>query len=347
MASRDEIDRLQRFLDDQDRSIVSFHAGSPLIPRGNPLAVLADQVHRLGVSIETEAWIPSADSEYDISSAGNRTSSVIADEDHYQKPSDFMHISNRAGYTASSAVYRAPSTRSSDASSLAPSIFTYASVGTSAGVSSQPPPRPHIRSFVQVLTAGAPDDHTAVTNAPPLVPAPASHPLWCELCVTKNCSAIFRIDQTREWIDHHCRHLRDRYPSQLVCWFCDHVPFVATGQTKGERYANFLDRMEHIREHISDEDRTMDHMRPDFSMINHLADNHIIDEGMRRICLKYSEVPDALRLPDSSASGSTQANQAARRPPGPGLAHDLDREKRLQRRVGRHPQRAPMPIANV
>jgi hypothetical protein len=85
---------------------------------------------------------------------------------------------------------------------------------------------------------------------------------------------------------------------------------------------------------------TRDHMRPDFFMINHLADRGHIDDRMRRHVLGYSELPDVLRLPGSSAGGGSQSYQSQRRQPGPPLAHDLDRERRHQRpRGGQRAQR--------
>ncbi|OIW27409.1 hypothetical protein CONLIGDRAFT_428804 [Coniochaeta ligniaria NRRL 30616] len=350
MASQNWTDPIQRFLNDGDLGFAHLHLGSPSTPYSTPRRHQSAGLGSLFGTTDAAVYVPLNDPEYAISSAGSRASTIYADDDAYHQPADFMHIPSRArvasqvdgsagrsGYRASPAVYHAPSTHSSEASSFAPSIFTRASAKTSVGASSRPPPQAHITNFNAALAAAAAADYASVDDTRPIAPVPTSHPLWCELCVMDNCSATFRIDQTREWIDHHCRHLKDRYPDRLMCWFCDHVPFVTSGRTNGERYANFYDRMEHIREHISGEYRTSDQMRPDFSMIDYLADNRIIDDRMRRTALGYTEVPEALRFPGSSASGSTQSyEQPQRRPPGPPLAYDLDGERRRQRPRGGH-----------
>ncbi|KAB5582724.1 hypothetical protein GE09DRAFT_1211360 [Coniochaeta sp. 2T2.1] len=289
-----------------------------------------------------------------MSSTGSQQTSLYYEDDYYYEPADFMHApvrggtaeshnagsSSRSGYTSSSTVHGAASTRSSDASSFAPSIFTRGSARTSGGASSRPHQPAHQTNFNQALTtAVAAVDFAPINDNPPVAATAASHPLWCELCVTRNCSATFRIDQTREWIEHHIRHLRGRFPARLVCWFCDDVSFGNAGHSSEDRYADFVDRMEHIRGHISSEYRTRDDMRPDFAMINHLADRGLIDDSMRRLALGYSELPEALHLPGSNASGSAHSYEPQRLPPGPGLAHDLDRERRHQRRRGGQPSR--------
>lgn len=354
MASQDPTGQLHRFLyDDSESSVARFHAGSPYTPRRHPFTGLGGYGLHLWGTTDDAVYNSYRDVEYAVSSAGRPISDTIEDEDSFQSPADFIPTNSRAGvasraagssgrsgYTASPAMYYAPSTHSSEASTFAPSIFTHASQPTSAGLSSHPPRNEHFATFM-----------IAAADNPPIPPEAAAHPLWCELCVTGNCPATFPIDQTREWIQHHCDHLADRYPARLVCWFCDHVPFKATGRSPGERYANFLDRMEHIREHIADDHRTVDDMRPDFSMINHLADHRIIEDSMRRVALGYSELPEALRLPGSSAGGDIQPYPypAQRRPPGPPLAYDLDRERRHQRPRGggRRPRHASMHTANA
>lgn len=249
-------------------------------------------------------------------------------------------LTDRAGYAASSPVPRALSSRSSNPSSYASTVFSRAQ--TRASVSSQPPRRPDITNFNHALAAAVAADLAPINDIPAAAPTPNAQQLWCEFCVLSNCNATFRLDHTREWIDHHRSHLRDRYPAELQCWFCDHVTFVARGHTNNERRGNFTARMEHIRGHIMDDYMVQAHYRPDFWMVTHLAGRGLIDEATARHAMAYSELPDELRLPGSSASGNAQSYQPERRPAGPGLAYDLDRERRLQRpRGGQRPRHAP------
>lgn len=338
MGSQD--DPLQRFLydHDSDSTFARLHSGTAPAAR-RPLLAGLDGLQLLG-TIGSSANPSSDYPGYTTSSAGTRPSTIYADDDgdSLYTPADFMRpsaISGRSsGRSENTAAYRTPSMYSSDASSVARSIFTRASARTSAGVSSQPPPQAHITNFNQTLAALTAADYASIDHAPPIAQATGSHLLWCELCVLGDCPATFRIDQTNEWIEHHCHHLKDQFPPRAVCWFCDHIDFVAAGRSVGDRRANFIDRMEHIREHIAGEYLTTDRMRPDFRMINHLAEMGVIDKAMRDHAHAYSEVPAALRWPGSGADGGAQPYQPPRREPGPGLAYDLDRERRHQRPRG-------------
>lgn len=345
MGSRDEADPLRRFLydDDSDRTFARLHSGAAPTPRRPRLADL--EALQLWGDIGASSYTPSEYLAYTTSSAGARISGIHAhdDVDSSYTPAEFMrpsarhgtsHPAGSSGRSKNADSYRTPSRYSSNVSSVAPSFFTHASARTSAGASSLPPTQAHITNFNQTLAASAAADYAPVGQDPPIAPAAGSHLLWCELCVLGDCPVAFRIDQTNEWIDHHCHHLKDQYPRWLVCWFCDDFAFNAAGRSGGDRRANFLDRMEHIREHIAGDYLTMDHMRPDFRMINHLADMGVIENAVRDLALAYSEVPDALRMPGGGAGGVTQPYQPHRRQPGPGLAHDLDRQRRHQRPRG-------------
>ncbi|KAJ9165052.1 hypothetical protein NKR19_g866 [Coniochaeta hoffmannii] len=342
MGSQDEIDPVARFMLDPDynRTVALLYAGSASTPRRLPLAGLGGHGLHLWDNTDAAAYASTEYPSYTTLSAGAQPSSIYADDyddDDISTPADFMRVPARAG-ASQTALYRAQSTNSSDASSVAPSIFTRAPATTSSGLSSLPPRH---MNFNQTLVAMAANDYGPIGNNQPIAEATTSFPLWCELCVLRDCPVTFPIDQTQEWIEHHCRHLQEQYPSRLMCWFCDHVPFVSA---RDGRYGNFRDRMEHIREHISSDYMRMDDMRPDFYMINHLGERGIIDAAMRDIALKFSELPAALRLPGSGAHGDAQSHDPQRRQPGRSLAFDLDRERRHQRPRGGERHRHPAPV---
>jgi hypothetical protein len=113
--------------------------------------------------------------------------------------------------------------------------------------------------------------------------------LWCEFHQLKGCNAVFRLDKESAWIQHHISHLRNQFPSKLVCWFCNDPPFVA--ERSAERKANFVDRMQHIRRHISRDWETSDTMRPDFFMIEHMYQIRRIDQNMYETAMGYDEMP--------------------------------------------------------
>jgi hypothetical protein len=224
----------------------------------------------------------------------------------------------------------------STVSTHAPTIFSHRSAHTSSARSAQPPRMgPADINFMQTLQAQATADYgmLAQDQAAGLAPIQADdHPLWCETRNLCGCRAEFSIADTDLWIEHHrVDHLRDRFPSQLVCWFCDHVPFVAAH--KRDRYSNFVSRMQHIRQHIWDDYRVPDDMRPDYWMITHMRELGIISKTAYDTALGYSEVPGALRLPGGS---STYADPAEPRASDGSHVHNLRRERRPPRAHGHH-----------
>lgn len=173
----------------------------------------------------------------------------------------------------------------------------------------------------------------------PIPPHPGQV-LWCEFSDLMGCEVIFALDDVPRWIEHHILHLHDTFPRQLMCWFCDrgHAPFVAQHPNHG--YANFVDRMQHIRDHIfSDHRLTSDDMRPDFHLITHLYDIGVIDADTFYHAMSFSELPDRFRLPNShshshshSHSSSRQHGHPSAAPREKGQYHDLEKERRVERR---------------
>lgn len=106
---------------------------------------------------------------------------------------------------------------------------------------------------------------------------------------------MFREDEEDAWIEHHARHLRDRFPQQVACWFCDDVPFVS--ERRADRYTNFVWRMQHIHDHILNDKQTRNNMRPDFHIIQHLWEHELIDGEIFNRAINYSKLPPT--VPDS------------------------------------------------
>ncbi|AEO61927.1 hypothetical protein MYCTH_96554 [Thermothelomyces thermophilus ATCC 42464] len=158
--------------------------------------------------------------------------------------------------------------------------------------------------------------------------------LWCEFGELLGCAATFRLDDEAGWIEHHVDHLKNKFPKQLVCWFCDHVPFVAG--RPNEAFANFVERMQHIREHILGDHRlTSESMRPDFHLVRHLYQNGLLGESRYRQAMSYSELPPAFRLPGDHSSSPPSSPPSSRQPLGQRARvqfHDLDKEERRRRR---------------
>lgn len=212
--------------------------------------------------------------------------------------------------------------------------------GHASSEQSMQTPRRGPEGFAQMLQAQGMNDYGVLQpeQAMGLVPTQADdHPLWCELRDLRGCPAEFSIADTDLWIEHHrVHHLGDRFPSRLVCWFCDHVPFVAAH--KRDRYSNFVNRMQHIRQHIWDEYKVPDDMRPDYRMITHLRELGLISKDVYDTAMGYSELPAALRLPGGSSSYSGPAEPHAS---DGSHVHDLRRERRPPRARGHRNHQGP------
>lgn len=129
--------------------------------------------------------------------------------------------------------------------------------------------------------------------------------LWCEFRHVIGCEAVFAGDSEYEWIQHHIHHLEGKFPSEFVCWFCDHVPFKA--KHSADRQAMFELRMQHICEHIRGDYYQVDHMRPDFRLLEHMCRHGRLDREIFEELRSYSELPPQYRLPKDDYSSHLQA----------------------------------------
>ncbi|KAI1418109.1 hypothetical protein F5Y13DRAFT_35298 [Hypoxylon sp. FL1857] len=110
-------------------------------------------------------------------------------------------------------------------------------------------------------------------------PAPGAYALPCEFVGLGSCDVTYHYEDTEAWIEHIITdHLQDRLPSKAVCWFCDTYTFDAKSrEARNDRRLNFHNRMEHIRQHITD-GKTAHDMRPDFHMVDHLYRHRLISQ---------------------------------------------------------------------
>jgi hypothetical protein len=244
-------------------------------------------------------------------------SDLLSDADYYSQYGDAQ-----SEYTvASTGTSRASTMRSGPP----PSIFSsHDDTASSVGQSSAPSlglGRPRLPFAGQYLNP------VAGARRPDQI-------LWCEFARLKKCSVTFPLDDEAAWIQHHADHLRDIFPRQLMCWFCDHVPFVA--QHPADGFANFEVRMQHVREHIfSDHRLTVRAMRRDLHMVTHLYRNGLLSAERYKAAMEYDETPVAYRLPGSQSSSSSSLAPLGYQPATPrerGQYHDLSREDRHRQR---------------
>ncbi|KAK0740567.1 hypothetical protein B0T18DRAFT_330546 [Schizothecium vesticola] len=121
---------------------------------------------------------------------------------------------------------------------------------------------------------------------------------WCEFGELMGCDATFRGDDEAGWIRHHVQHLGVQFPRETICWFCDyHTPFVA--HHKADRQATFEERMVHIAEHVRSDYLSINEMRPDFHMLEHLFRHHLISDETYYDARQYTELPRELQHPDA------------------------------------------------
>lgn len=218
-----------------------------------------------------------------------------------------------------SASYYTTNTRSSRTySARSPSVFTQSGYGapSSVGQSTAPVSRAPTYAGVVGNVDGGNND---------LV-------LWCEFRELSACQNTFRYDDVAGWIDHHAQHLNNKFPAELVCWFCDDHPRFVAKRIEDRQYF-FEARMEHIREHIRFGDVSESGAtRPDFFMMSHLYKYGYLDRRTFEYVMKYNELPLSLQLPIDGKDWTSRH----------GHAYDHEKEER-QRRKQQGKKRAKKP----
>ncbi|CAJ2511588.1 Uu.00g072130.m01.CDS01 [Anthostomella pinea] len=126
------------------------------------------------------------------------------------------------------------------------------------------------------------------------LPAPAQTgalSLPCEFVGLASCAYSFDQNDTAAWIEHTIQvHLHDRLPNKVLCWFCDEYSFdVSHLEVGGDRRLNFEQRMWHIRDHIMEEGKTAEQIRPDFHMLEHLDRHGLITKAVYTRAKRWRE----------------------------------------------------------
>ena len=220
------------------------------------------------------------------------------DDDH-----DHDHDDAQSAYTTASTV----TTTRSGTNQSAPSIFSTRTYSTTRSTvpslrSNNNHPNHHHLPFHQQFA------HNTTPSARP------DQILWCEFSPFTTCTATFSLADEAGWIAHHAQHLRETFPAQLMCWFCDHVLSVdvrgADGGGGGGGYANFVERMQHVRGHIMEDHRLgAGQMRRDFHVVEHVwARGGLSVEGYRK-AMAYDETPEAFRLPGTTTTGGRRGEE--------------------------------------
>jgi hypothetical protein len=175
------------------------------------------------------------------------------------------------------------STRSTSTISTAQrSIFSRGSQGSyrSHRTAVSSPPRSTAPTINSVFVAHATND--APYNPECVLP--------CEYAPLGLCNETFQPGEFEVWEDHIVRqHLRYQIPDRCICWFCDQE-FSSEEHNVDVRY-NFFRRLEHIREHIIHDVRSVRHMRPDYFLLEHMYRNSLLPEAHYQQECERSEGP--------------------------------------------------------
>lgn len=217
---------------------------------------------------------------------------------------------------------RAPSLMSSDASSIAESVFD-SSATSSLYVPSTAPSR---RSHLPLHLA----DWIAAQNR-----TGGEYVLPCEFAGYASCTINFDPSETDQWIEHIISvHLHDKLPQKCICWFCDEMKFSAK-DWKVDPRTNFENRMAHIREHIFFDRKNVHDIRPDFHFLEHLRKHHLITEEMYGQARSWDERPQVPSYVHASTFESpARVREAERRNQVPHDQRKEDRRNRKQHQQG-------------
>lgn len=163
-----------------------------------------------------------------------------------------------------------------------------------------------------------------------LAEMPASHyQLTCEFSII-DCPHSFHPLNYESWMAHTLSHFqRNPPPPKTICIFCD-----TTFDCEKRRLdvaENWQQRMEHIHDHFRN-GVLAEVARPDYFVINHMYNKGLMSDKDYTHLTKYTERP---YCPDLVPLGWEPEEKKMRKERSEQLHHDLDREKRIQRRENR------------
>ncbi|KAH9908119.1 hypothetical protein F4778DRAFT_463428 [Xylariomycetidae sp. FL2044] len=157
--------------------------------------------------------------------------------------------------------------------------------------------------------------------------------LPCELAGF-GCEATFHHEDTGNWIDHiTAGHMYDKLPKKAVCWFCDDE---FDEDRYGDRRTAFEYRLLHVREHIIDGGLTVDNMRADFHLLEHLRRHRLIADSTYHL---YRRIGTEQRPPGTMelyAPGQKPPERMLQEERDSQVIHDLQKEERHRRRHHDH-----------
>lgn len=147
--------------------------------------------------------------------------------------------------------------------------------------------------------------------------------LPCEF-ISINCGITFHPDDFDDWLTHSLTHFSDLPPpSKCLCLFCDRE-----FEDANDSRSNWLDRMMHSRGHFLD---GKTNIRPDFSVIEYMRKNNLMNEEDYTLAGQYTERPSVASL---VRKGFETPEAKLKRERESKLPWDLQKEERHRKRSG-------------
>ncbi|KAF5875158.1 uncharacterized protein Bfra_003611 [Botrytis fragariae] len=147
--------------------------------------------------------------------------------------------------------------------------------------------------------------------------------LPCEF-ISINCGVAFHPDDFDNWLAHSLTHFKNLPPpSKCFCLFCD-KEFEGTNDSR----SNWWGRMMHSRDHFLDGETNI---RPDFSVIEYMRRNNLMDEADYTLAGQYTERPS---VPSLVRKGFETPESKLKRERESKVPCDLQKEERHRKRSG-------------
>ncbi|KAI1809638.1 hypothetical protein GGS20DRAFT_271240 [Poronia punctata] len=164
---------------------------------------------------------------------------------------------------------------------------------------------------------------------PDLLAVAASGGLPCEFVGYTGCDMTFSLVDVDGWIEHIITdHLRNILPRKVFCWFCDSYIFDAMTCDLDYRQ-NFDNRMWHIRDHFMDYSGSVEGMRVDHHLNEHLNTYNLVEKSVYHRVRKMAEVPlPRGLLPLNTLPHELEKKEERKKR----VYHDLQDEKRRMRK---------------
>ncbi|KAF7953020.1 hypothetical protein EAE96_006242 [Botrytis aclada] len=147
--------------------------------------------------------------------------------------------------------------------------------------------------------------------------------LPCEF-ISINCEIRFGPDDFDNWLAHSLSHFGNLPPPpKCFCLFCDRE-----FEDPNDSSSNWWDRMMHSRDHFLD---GKTNIRPDFSVIEYMRENRLMDEADYTLAGKYTERP---AVPSLVRKGFETPESKLKRERESKILRDLQKEDRQRKRSG-------------